>query len=94
MGRLITWVFGNLEGGGFGEGLRKGRSVYKQPETRVDGSCHDQEGFQVSRRDQKGEQRGNQQGEIKKQGDCAMYIVIRICVHKCCVDVDNNLNCV
>jgi hypothetical protein len=28
---------GNLEGGGFGG---KGRSVYKQPETEVDGSCH------------------------------------------------------
>jgi hypothetical protein len=41
VGRLITWGFGNLEGGGIGEGLRKGRSVYKQPETRVDGSCHD-----------------------------------------------------
>ncbi len=27
---------GNLEGGG----LRKGRSVYKQPGTKVDGSCH------------------------------------------------------
>ncbi len=31
---------GNLEGGGMGKGLRKGRSVYKQPETEVDGSCH------------------------------------------------------
>jgi hypothetical protein len=31
---------GNLEGGGNGKGLRKGRSVYKQPETEADGSCH------------------------------------------------------
>jgi hypothetical protein len=31
---------GNLEGGGLRRGLRKGRSVYKQPETKVDGSCH------------------------------------------------------
>ncbi len=31
---------GNLEGGGIGKGLRKGRSVYKQPETKADGSCH------------------------------------------------------
>ncbi len=37
---LITWGSGNLEGGGFGKGLRKGRSVYKQPGTKVDGSCH------------------------------------------------------
>ncbi len=31
---------GNLEGGGIGKGLRKGRSVYQQPETEVNGSCH------------------------------------------------------
>jgi hypothetical protein len=38
--RLITWVLGIWRGGGIGEGLRKGKSVYKQPETKVDGSCH------------------------------------------------------
>jgi hypothetical protein len=38
--RLITWGSGNLEGGGIGKGLGKGRSVYKQPEIEVDGSCH------------------------------------------------------
>jgi hypothetical protein len=37
--RLITWVLGIWRGEGLG-GLRKGRSVYKQPETKVDGSCH------------------------------------------------------
>ncbi len=31
---------GSLEGGGIGKGVRKGRSVYKQPGTKVDGSCH------------------------------------------------------
>ncbi len=31
---------GNLGGGGLGRGLGQGRSVYKQPETEVDGSCH------------------------------------------------------
>ncbi len=31
---------GNWRGKGLGKGLRKGRSVYKQPETKVDGSCH------------------------------------------------------
>ncbi len=30
------WEFG---GGGFG-GVGQGRSVYNQPETEVDGSCH------------------------------------------------------
>ncbi len=38
--RWVTWDSGNLEGGGFGERVGKGRSVYKQPETEVDGSCH------------------------------------------------------
>jgi hypothetical protein len=38
--RLITWVLGIWRGEGLGKGLRKGRSVYKQPETRVDRSCH------------------------------------------------------
>jgi hypothetical protein len=37
---LGSWVSGNLEGGGFGERAGQGRSVYKQPETEVDGSCH------------------------------------------------------
>ncbi len=38
--RLITWVLGIWRGEGLGKGLRKGRSVYKQPETKVVGSCH------------------------------------------------------
>ncbi len=38
--RLITWVLGIWRGEGLGKGLEKGRSVYKQPETEVDGSCH------------------------------------------------------
>jgi hypothetical protein len=38
--RLITWVLGSWRGEGLGKGLRKGRSVYKQPETKVDGSYH------------------------------------------------------
>jgi hypothetical protein len=49
--RLITWVLGIWRGEGLGRGLRKGRSVYKQPETKVDGSCHSKEGFQVSKGD-------------------------------------------
>ncbi len=38
--RLVTWVLGIWRGEGVGKGLRRGRSVYKQPETKVDGSCH------------------------------------------------------
>jgi hypothetical protein len=41
---LETWVLGIWSGEGLGKGLRKGRSVYKQPETEVDGSCHSKEG--------------------------------------------------
>jgi hypothetical protein len=38
--RLRTWVLEIWRWGGLGRGLRKGRSVYKQPETKVDRSCH------------------------------------------------------
>jgi hypothetical protein len=38
--RLKTWVLGIWRGEGLGNGLGKGRSVYKQPETEVDGSRH------------------------------------------------------
>ncbi len=62
--RLITWVLEIWRGEGLGKGLGKRRSVYKQPETKVDGSCHSYEGFQVSRRGAK----GIQQGEIKSKG--------------------------
>ncbi len=39
-----SWGSGNLEWGGFGWGVGQGRSVYKQPETEVDDSCHSWEG--------------------------------------------------
>jgi hypothetical protein len=35
------------------------------------GSYHTKEGFQVSKGNRR-EANGNQQGEVKKQGDCAM----------------------
>ncbi len=38
-------------------GMEVGRSVYEQPGTRVDGILSQQGGFQVSKRDQKGESR-------------------------------------
>ncbi len=37
LGQLGFWEFGR---GGLGEGWDKGGSVYKQPETEVDNSCH------------------------------------------------------
>ncbi len=62
MRRLVTWVLGIWRGEGLGKGLRKGRSVYKQPGNKVDGSCHSKEGFQVSKGDSKGEQKGFSKG--------------------------------
>ncbi len=38
--RWVIGVLGIWRGEGSGKGLRQGRSVYKQPETEVDGSCH------------------------------------------------------
>ncbi len=38
--RWVIGVLGIWRGEGLGEGLGQGRSVYKQPETEVDGSCH------------------------------------------------------
>jgi hypothetical protein len=71
--RLLTWVLGIWSGEGW-EGLRKGSSVYEQPGTKVDGSCHSQEGFQVSKGDKEREQKGFSKGS-KKQRDCAIYIL-------------------
>jgi hypothetical protein len=52
-------------------------------ETKVDGSFHSKEGFQVSIGTKKGS-KGNRQGEIKEQGDCAIYVVTCICVYNNC----------
>jgi hypothetical protein len=38
--RWVIGVLGIWRGEGLEEGLGQGRSVYKQPETEVDGSCH------------------------------------------------------
>jgi hypothetical protein len=38
--RWVSWDSGNLEGEGWVEGWDKEGSVYKQPETEVDDSCH------------------------------------------------------
>jgi hypothetical protein len=44
--RWVIGVLGSWRGEGLGKGLGQGRSVYKQPETEVDGSCHSYEGSQ------------------------------------------------
>ncbi len=38
-----------MEWGGNGEGMEMGRSVYEQPGTKVGGTYHAKEGFQVSK---------------------------------------------
>jgi hypothetical protein len=38
--RWVIGVLGIWKGEGLGKGMGQGRSVYKQPETEVDGFCH------------------------------------------------------
>jgi hypothetical protein len=52
--RIINLGTGNLEWGGNGKGLRKGRSVYEQPGTEVDIILSQQGGFQVSKGNERG----------------------------------------
>ncbi len=66
MRRIFNLGTGNLGWGGSGIGLRKGRSVYKQPGTRMDGSCHSKEGFQVSKGDKERGQKGISKGSKRK----------------------------
>jgi hypothetical protein len=65
-----------------GEGtgrVEKGEVSYEEPETKVDGSCHGKEGFQVSKRDKKGSKRESARGD-KKQGDCVIYCNRYMCI--------------
>ncbi len=62
-----------------------GRSVYEQPGTEVDGSCHKQGGFQVS----KGERRGPKRikkGETGSKGIAhKLHYLFYIRVHSECL---------
>ncbi len=53
------------------------------------GSYHTKEGFQVSKRETEGKQKGISKGEVKKQGDCAILCCrpIYIYVHNNCLNV-------
>jgi hypothetical protein len=66
--------------------MRKGRSVYEQPGTKVDRvASRQKEGFQVSKGD-KGKLMGNSKGS--KKGNCAItYITNCICVYNNCLNV-------
>jgi hypothetical protein len=61
---------GFWKGGYRGPDGEQGELVYKQPGTEVDDSLSQLGGFQVSKRGYKGEERGNQQGEIKAREMC------------------------
>ena len=67
--------------GGNGEGMEMGRSVYEQPGTKVDGILSQQGGFQVSKEETKGGQKGMRKGKSRKQGDCAiiMLFILYLC---------------
>ncbi len=72
-------------GKGNGEGMWTGRSVYKQPRTRVDKDRTTQkEGFQVSKRDSgtKGVIKGNWQGELTRgvNRGCAICFILSSCI--------------
>ncbi len=81
-----------LEWGGNGEGMEMGRSVYKQPGTKVDRILSQQGGFQVSKGKRKGGKKGWEKGKAEVRGSrhiCVvhsifMYIVIACnCLNDC-----------
>ncbi len=65
------------------KGREMGRAVYKQTETKVDGSCHSSEGSKKVKAIKKGSKgsKGNEARGIK-QGKCIVNIVICIRVYK------------
>ncbi len=69
-----------MEQGGDGEGMRKGRSVYEQPGTKVDRDASRQkEGFQVSKGEQRevnGEWQGEQNRELRYNMCYELYMCI------------------
>jgi hypothetical protein len=61
------------------KGKEMGRSVYKQPETKVDGSCHSEEGFQVSERGIEKGARGISKGRKRARGLRHVYCNLHMC---------------
>ncbi len=78
MRRWVIGVLGIWREEGLGKGLGQGRSVYKQPETEVDGSwiLSQLGGFQVSRKGNKGE---SARGE-KSKGMRHVYCNLCSCI--------------
>jgi hypothetical protein len=67
---VSKWETDGEQMGSCWEGMEMGRSVHKQPGTRVDGSYRSKEGFQVSKGIKKGSKRGSARGN-EKQGESA-----------------------
>ncbi len=55
-------------GGGDGEGMEMGRSVYEQPGTKVDGILSQQGGFQVSKRENERGLKGMRKEKAESKG--------------------------
>ncbi len=66
---------GILEWEVYGEGMEMGRSVYKQPGTKVDGILSQQGGFQVSRRKTKGGKKKWEKEKTEARGLHRNYVV-------------------
>jgi hypothetical protein len=77
--REAIGVLGIWRGEGLRKGLGQGRSVYKQPETEVDGLSQ-LGGFQVSRKGLERGTKGNQQGEIKSKGNAPCILNLCSCI--------------
>jgi hypothetical protein len=77
---------GILEWGGDGEGMEMGRSVYEQPETKVDGILSRQGGFPSKEREMERKQEGIRKGKQKARGlrhNCVVTIYMYILMPDC-----------
>ncbi len=60
--------------------MGQGGSVYKQPETEVDESCHSKEGFQESERGIEKGARGISKGKKRARGLRHVYRSLYMCI--------------
>ncbi len=83
MRRLVTWVLGIWRGEGLGKGSERGGQFTSNLRPRWTDPVTARRVSKEVKGTRKGSKREPARG-VKKQGDCAMYVVICICVHKCC----------
>jgi hypothetical protein len=75
--RWVTGVLGIWRGECLGKGLGQGRSVYKQPETEVDGSCHRERGLKGEQKGGKGE---SAMGDKSKGNAPCIVVCCNLCL--------------